>query len=97
MGSGVTQGQWLVWGPLTSAYYNIFRPTIRSDNNIWYHAGRTNAFALDGLDGVTMNFWTGTFDLMRGPDHWNHSSNPNSPRNEANSRWANPGTLSCTP
>ena len=62
MGSGPYQGQWLVWGPLTTAYYDIFRPTIRSDNNTWYHANRTNAFALDGLDGGSMNFWTGTYE-----------------------------------
>jgi hypothetical protein len=86
---------WLLWGPFGTIYTSYFRPTIRSDNNTWYHSGRTSAFALDNLDG-TINFWTGDYNLLKSTTHWNNSSNPYSPTNELNGRWADPGPLSCS-
>jgi hypothetical protein len=87
--------QWLLWGPFGTIYTNYFRPTVRSDNNIWYHADRTNALAVDNLSGG-IDFWSYQLDALRNANHWNHSSNPNSPNNESHSTWTNPGTLSCS-
>ena len=90
LASGVTPAEcfpgpcgWLVWAP-DADHYRQIAATLTADRNVYFHALGTQSFRVPDAYGraVTLSGWQALMSVSKS--------------NEANSTFADPGTLSCT-